>query len=68
VFLSGIEERRLRVSMKVRSTDSGGKLLFEWNPDDDTVTLILKGTYYRVKLVKSGKKGTYRILDKRPKR
>lgn len=56
------------VNMKVRSDYTGGKFLFEWNPEDDTVTLLLRGMYYRVKLVKAGKNSTYRILNKRPKR
>ena len=55
------------MSMEVRSDNGTGKFLFEWNPEDDTITLVLKGTVYRVKLVKTGKDGTYHILDKRPK-
>lgn len=53
--------------MEVRCDNGTGKFLFEWDPEDDTITLILKGTVYRVKLVKAGNDGTYRILDKRPK-
>ena len=62
-----VKEETTRVSMEVRSDNGSGKLLFEWNPEDDTITVIQKGTVYRIKLVKTGKNGTYRILDKRPK-
>jgi len=62
-----VKEETTRVSMEVRSDYDTGKFLFEWNPEDDTITLILKGTVYRVKLVKTGKNSTYHILDKRPK-
>ena len=55
------------MSMEVRSENGTGKLLFEWNPEDDTITVIQKGTVYRVKLAKTGKNSTYRVLDKRPK-
>lgn len=62
-----VKEETARVSIKVRSDNGTGKLLFEWSPEDNTVTLIQKGTVYRVKLVKTDKNSTYRVLDKRPK-
>lgn len=53
--------------LEVRSDDESGKLLFSWNPDDNTVDIVKKDTLYRVKLVKQRTGGAYRILEKRPK-
>ena len=55
------------MSMEVRSENGTGKFLFEWDPDIDTISILLKGVLYRVKLIKQGTKAIYHIVDKRPK-
>lgn len=53
--------------MEVRSEYSGGKFLFEWDPGENTIGIVQKDMFYRVKLISSGKGGKYRVLEKRPK-
>ena len=51
----------------VRSASENGKLLFKWDPCDDTIEIIRKGEKVSIKLVKQGKSGTYSILERRQK-
>lgn len=55
------------MNLQVRSENGTGKLLFEWDPEKDTITIVHKGTCFCVKLIKLSQRGTYDILDKRPK-
>jgi len=49
--------------LEIRSGDSEGKLLFQWEPEKDTIEIRRKGVVYRVQLAKHGKSGTYRIVE-----
>lgn len=51
------------IPIQVRSSNSGGKRLFDWNPADSTVSLISHGMVYRIKLSLDG----YTMLEARPK-
>ena len=53
--------------LDVRSDYTGGKLLFEWDPTENTIGIVQKDMFYRVKLIRNGMNGRYRVLEKRPK-
>lgn len=53
--------------MKVRSENGTGKLLFEWDPTENTIALVQKNMYYRVKLLSEETGSTYHVVEKRPK-
>ena len=52
----------------IKCKGNDGKLLFVWNPSDDTISIIRKDVYYKVKLDVQGKKATYCIVDEHPKK
>ena len=54
-------------SLEVRSERGYGKMLFSWIPSDDIIDIVVKGCFYRVKLMKQGDQGAYIILEKHPK-
>ena len=51
----------------VKCQGKDGKFLFEWNPDENSIALVRKNTFYRLQLRKVGAKGTYRVLEQCPK-
>ena len=53
--------------LKIRSEYENGKFLFEWDPEEDTIDIVQKGTFYRVQLLRKESGGTYRIVNKLPK-
>lgn len=55
------------LEMKVRTNYDSGKLLFDWNPDENTIGIVQKDMFYRVQLLPKSGQGEYRIVEKRPK-
>ena len=55
------------MQIQVRSEHGAGKFLFEWDPENDTITIVHKGTCYCVKLIKAEQRGIYRIINKQPR-
>lgn len=55
------------MSLQVRSDYTDGKFLFEWDPAENTIGIVQKNMFYRVKLIPQGTSGRYRVLEKRPK-
>lgn len=51
----------------VRSEDSDGKLLFEWDDENNTIEIVHKKEIIKVQLMKNGNHGTYKVLDRRLK-
>ena len=47
-----LEEKEERICMEVRAKGGKGPLLFEWDPETQTVDLIRKDMYYKVHLDK----------------
>lgn len=55
------------MDMQVRTDYSKGKLLFDWDPKDNTIGIVLKNMFYLIKLIPGGSRSSYRIIEKRPK-
>ena len=53
--------------MEVRSDNTSGKLLFEWNPTDNVISIIRKDMFYRIELIRQGECSKYRVIEKRTK-
>lgn len=51
----------------VKCEGADGKLLFEWNPVENSIGIVRKDTFYRLQLYRHGAKGKYRILEQCPK-
>ena len=51
--------------MEVRSNGDSGKLLFEWNPEKETVDIVKCGMLYSVKLYHN-LRTPFSIIDYRP--
>ena len=47
--------------MELEVRTSNGKLLFKWNPATSTLSIVLKGLHYRVKLDPS----RYKVIDEK---
>ena len=47
--------------MELEVRTGKGKLLFKWNPVTSTLSIVLKGFHYRVKLDPSG----YKVIDEK---
>lgn|GEM_PF-3952449 len=52
------------MKIEIRTNNGSGKKLFEWNPENNTISLINKNMYYRVQLYQEA----YRILEEHPKK
>jgi hypothetical protein len=55
------------MQIQVRTDDSNGKLLFEWDADNDIIEIVRKDEKIRVKLYKNGKSADYRVVDRSQK-
>ena len=53
--------------MEVRSEYTNGKLLFEWNPKENIVSIVHKDMLYRVKLIQQTEDSKYCVLEKNKK-
>lgn len=51
--------------MQIRTEEN--KLLFEWEPVDNTVTIVRKGKKYRVRLYNEQNGTRYKVIDTSPK-
>lgn len=47
--------------MELEVRTGKGKLLFKWNPATSTLSIVLKGFHYHVKLDPSG----YKVIDEK---
>ena len=45
-----MKTRIMEEIMELEVRTGNGKLLFKWNPDTSTLSIVLKGFQYRVKL------------------
>lgn len=45
-----------------------GKFLFEWNPVLNTIGIVRKDMFYRVRLYNDKVQGSYQIIEQRPKK
>lgn len=54
--------------MEVRSEYTNGKLLFEWNPKENIVSIVHKDMLYRVKLIQQTEDSKYCVLEKKQKK
>lgn len=45
-----------------------GKLLFEWNPALNTIGIVRKDMFYRVRLYNDKVQGSYQIIEQHPKK
>lgn len=54
--------------MEVRTKNGNGKMLFDWDPENDQIEIISKDMCYLVELQKQPQGGSYRILSEKPKK
>ncbi len=45
-----------------------GKFLFEWNPVLNTIGIVRKDMFYRVRLYNDKVQGSYQIIEQHPKK
>ncbi len=53
--------------MQIRSNQGTGKFLFEWDPINNRVEMIVKDMYYLVELKQHGENSSYTIVEERQK-
>lgn len=53
-------------SIKCQGKD--GKLLFEWNPAMNIISIVRKDMFYRVKLLNTDPKSSYQVIEEHPKK
>ena len=51
----------------VKCEGADGKLLFEWNPVENSISIVRKNTFYRLQLYRQGSAGRYKIIEQCPK-
>lgn len=56
-FFDGKEE-----CMEIRTDGERGKLLFKWEPRENTVYIVNRDLLYEVRLIREGECGSYRIV------
>lgn len=49
-------------NMEVRTDGAHGKLLFKWEPRENTVYIVNRELLYEVRLIREGERGSYRIV------
>ena len=55
------------MDVDVRTDYESGKLLFQWNPSNDVVSIAYKDTVYDIKLLHEQKGYAYEVIGKRKK-
>lgn len=53
--------------MQVRTNGTSGTRLFDWNSEEQTITIVKKKVVYKVKLFNEYNGITYKIIDKHPR-
>lgn len=48
--------------MKVKAKNGEGKFLFDWNPKNNQVAIVIKDMFYKIQLNGTGNEASYRIL------
>lgn len=54
--------------MDVRTDYETGKLLFQWDPQNNIISIVHKDMMYKIQLLRNSDSHTYKIVDKRNKR
>ena len=55
------------IRMEVRTEYDSGKLLFQWDPSNDVVSITCKDMVYDIKLLHKQKGYAYEVISKRKK-
>ena len=55
------------MQIQVRTNEPNGKLLFEWDTDNDIIEIVRKNEKIKVKLCKNDQFFNYKVLDRTEK-
>ena len=55
------------MQIKVRSSNVNGKLLFEWDPVQNEISIVQKGMFYKVQLLPQSTAEKYKTVERPPK-